>query len=117
MTADAVLSALRAAGCILAPTPDGRIDVEIPDSPPPEVDYLLGELRAVKPEALAILQCFQARKVIPLEELTRRREERRKRTEARLRSTPCDSCGRIDWQINGRGDAFCRSCFPARRTA
>lgn len=71
----------------------------------------------VAPEALFCDPCFQARKVVPLEELARRREERRKSTEARLRSTPCGSCGRIDWHVTPRGDAHCRACFPARRTS
>lgn len=68
----------------------------------------------VAPEALLCDPCLQARKVVPLEELARRREERRKRTEARLRSTPCGSCGRTDWHVTARGDAHCRGCFQAR---
>ena len=84
----------------------------VPDSP-----VCLDCRRPVAPEALFCDGCFQARKVIPLEELARRREERRKSTEARLRSTPCGSCGRIDWHVTPRGDAHCRACLPARRTS
>ncbi|MCG3194891.1 MAG: hypothetical protein DIJKHBIC_04159 [Thermoanaerobaculia bacterium] len=66
----------------------------------------------VTPNELLCDPCFRAaRKVVPLEELTRRREERRKRTEARLRSTPCPTCGRTDWHVTARGDAHCRACF------
>ncbi|MCC6130069.1 MAG: hypothetical protein IT186_09075 [Acidobacteria bacterium] len=135
MTPLELVSAVRSLGAELF-IRDGELRIVRPRNAPPELDSVLALIRqdreAVKaalepvcidcrkpvaPEALFCDECFRARKIVPLEELTRRREERRKSTEARLRSTPCGSCGRIDWHVTARGDAHCRACFPARRTS
>lgn len=39
---------------------------------------------------------------------------RRFRTFARLSGHPCGDCGAIDWHVNPRGDATCRTCARQR---
>lgn len=39
---------------------------------------------------------------------------RRLRSIARLSARPCGSCGRVDWHVNPRGDATCRTCAGGR---
>ena len=39
---------------------------------------------------------------------------RRLRTIARLSARPCGNCGRVDWYVNPRGDATCRTCAVGR---
>jgi hypothetical protein len=82
-------------------------------APPPPV--CLDCRRPVTPSDLLCDTCFQARKVIPFEELARRREERRQRTIAGLTRVPCGTCGKTRWHVNARGDAFCLECFGQGR--
>lgn len=72
--------------------------------------------KPVEPEALLCDTCYSSRKVVPILEWARRREARRQREIERLSRTPCPTCDVTDWSVNGRGDSYCRSCFPARRT-
>lgn len=65
----------------------------------------------INPNDLLCDPCFQARKVVPLEELARRREERRRRMAARLEGLTCGTCGKARWHVSVRGDAFCLECF------
>lgn len=82
-----------------------------PDPPPP---VCLDCRQRVTANDFFCDECFRARKVVPFEAIARRREERRKREEARLRTVPCRTCGRTDWQVNGRGDASCLQCNKKR---
>lgn len=135
MTPSELIAAVRSLHCELF-IRDGELRVRRPKVTPPGLPELIDLIRRDREAVKAALEpvcidcrrpvtpndlfcdgCFQARKVVPPGELARRREERRKRTEARLRSTPCPSCGRIDWHVTARGDAHCRGCFPARRTS
>jgi len=42
---------------------------------------------------------------------------RRLRTISRLTGRPCGDCGAIDWNVNARGDATCRTCARGRGAA
>lgn len=65
----------------------------------------------IDPNNLLCDPCFQARKVVPLEELARRRKERRRRMAGRLEGLTCGTCGKARWHVSVRGDAFCLECF------
>lgn len=141
MTPLELVSAVRSLGCELL-VRGGELRIRRPNPAPPGLDPLLTQIRedreAVKatlptietngpacldcrrlvtPNDLFCDTCFQARKVIPFEELTRRREERRQRTLARLTGVTCKTCGKTRWNVNARGDAFCLECFGQGRTA
>lgn len=141
MTPLELVSAVRSLGAELL-LRDGELRIRKPKLAPPELDSLLTQIRedreAVKatlsalemnapacldcrrlvtPNDLFCDTCFQARKVIPFEELARRREERRQRTLARLTGVTCRTCGKTRWNVNARGDAFCLECLGQGRGA
>ncbi|MCC6131409.1 MAG: hypothetical protein IT186_15935 [Acidobacteria bacterium] len=141
MTPSELVSAVRSLGAELV-IRDWELRIRKPKLAPPELDSLLTLIRedreavkatlsAIEMNAPACLDCrrlvtpndlfcdtcFQARKIVPFEELTRRREERRQRTLARVTGVPCGTCGKVRWNVNARGDAFCLTCFEERRDA
>lgn len=58
--------------------------------------------------------CYAARRgpgrVLPFDP-----EHRRRRTAARLADRHCSGCDQVDWEVNARGDAYCRTCAAALR--
>ena len=113
MNASDLLDAARAAGVTLR-AEGGRLLASPSGALPPA---LAEALRAEKAQVLALLTppsgttCGSpgARRVLPF--------DRRRRTELHLAGRSCPSCGSPDgWQVNARGDAWCRPC-EARRAA
>lgn len=56
--------------------------------------------------------CYRARRgpgrVLPFD------PERRRRTLTRLAGYPCPDCETVEWHVNARGDATCRTCAQRR---
>lgn len=97
MTPSELVAVVRSLGCELL-VREGELRVRKPIPAPPELDFILSLVRQDREAVKAALEpvcidcrqpvtpnnlfcdgCFQARKVVPLEELARRREERRSR--------------------------------------
>lgn len=109
---------------------NGELQIRKPKPSPPELDSILALVREDREGVKAVLSgpvcidcrlpvtpidilcdsCIQARKIVPAEELDRRRRARYRRSVAWVERTPCRTCGKSRWHINPRGDSFCFEC-------
>jgi hypothetical protein len=111
VTGRQILAAFEAIGATVRLTPAGVVDVDAPAVP--ELERLVAEVKANRPDVVAELKRHAAPLVFDPERL-RRLEERRQRRLASLAERYCPACGLSFWRVSSRGDTSCYGCELVR---